>query len=715
MPYAMKKKTLLLFVLGLVTLSFTIVSFTRAKENPDKDKLLIEIISYVLTRGHYSPSQLDDTFSENVFMNYIEALDGRHRFFLQADINNFTTYKYKLDDEIKNTKSDFFTKTYDKYLQRLNQVKAFYPELLEKPFDFSKNETIDFDYKNMGYSPSLSELKKRWRKNFKFDVLRVYADKKESELLKQEEDSTYVPLSDKELEIASREVVKEDMERFYESREDLERKDFFSVYVNAIALQFDPHTTYFAPEDKDRFDMGISGKFEGIGARLQKKNQQIEIVEVISGGPVWRDQLLEPGDRILKVAQVDSSPVDIVGMRLDDVIKLIKGPKGTQVFLTVKRVDGTIEEVVITRDVIELEEAFAKSTLIKKDGKKYGLIFLPKFYIDFDDYNQRNAASDVRKEIEKLKKEGIEGLIMDLRGNGGGSLQTVVDMTGFFIDQGPVVQVKSTGGQKQVLKDKEAGVAWDGPLVVMVNGFSASASEILAAALQDYKRAVILGSKQTYGKGTVQNIIDLNKIIAGNSYGDLGAMKITTDKFYRINGGSTQLEGVKSDIVFPDRYAMIETGEKDQDNPLSWDQISSVNFTPWTNPVNYDYIEERSKKRMAESSFIQLINEQAAWIKAQQNDYEYSLNYENFVDDIEMTEAQTKKFNVLSDYHSSLEFAPASLDLKQMGQDEELQEKRKRWEESLGKDLYVNEAVEILEDMYLPNAIHRKKVAQVKQ
>ena len=711
----MKKKTLLLFVLGLVTLSFTIVSFTRAKENPDKDKLLIEIISYVLTRGHYSPSQLDDTFSENVFMNYIEALDGRHRFFLQADINNFTTYKYKLDDEIKNTKIDFFTKTYDKYLQRLNQVKAFYPELLEKPFDFSKNETIDFDYENMGYSPSLSELKKRWRKNFKFDVLRVYADKKESELLKQEEDSTYVPLNDKELEIASREVVKEDMERFYESREDLERKDFFSVYVNAIALQFDPHTTYFAPEDKDRFDMGISGKFEGIGARLQKKNQQIEIVEVISGGPVWRDQLLEPGDRILKVAQVDSSPVDIVGMRLDDVIKLIKGPKGTQVFLTVKRVDGTIEEVVITRDVIELEEAFAKSTLIKKDGKKYGLIFLPKFYIDFDDYNQRNAASDVRKEIEKLKKEGIEGLIMDLRGNGGGSLQTVVDMTGFFIDQGPVVQVKSTGGQKQVLKDKEAGVAWDGPLVVMVNGFSASASEILAAALQDYKRAVILGSKQTYGKGTVQNIIDLNKIIAGNSYGDLGAMKITTDKFYRINGGSTQLEGVKSDIVFPDRYALIETGEKDQDNPLSWDQISSVNFTPWTSPVNYDYIEERSKKRMAESSFIQLINEQAAWIKAQQNDYEYSLNYENFVDDIEMTEAQTKKFNVLSDYQSSLEFAPSSLDLKQMGQDEELQEKRKRWEESLGKDLYVNEAVEILEDMYLPNAIHRKKVAQVKQ
>lgn len=711
----MKKHTLLLSALGIALLSFTIFSFTRAKENPDKDKLLIEIISYVLTRGHYSPSEMDDTFSENVFINYIEALDGRHRFFLQTDINNFKTFKYKLDDEIKNTKIDFFTKTYDKYLQRLNQVKEFYPGLLEKPFDFSQEETIDFDYKNMGYAPSLSELKKLWRKYLKFDVLRVYADKKETEIQKQEDDPAYEPISDKELEEASREVVKEDMERFYESREDLDRKDFFSVYVNAIALQFDPHTTYFAPEDKDRFDMGISGKFEGIGARLQKKNQQIEIVEVISGGPVWRGQLLEPGDRILKVAQVDSPPVDIVGMRLDDVIKLIKGPKGTQVFLTVKRVDGTIEEVVITRDVIELEEAFAKSTLIEKEGKKYGLIYLPKFYIDFNDYNQRNAASDVKKEIDKLKKEGIEGLIMDLRGNGGGSLQTVVDMTGFFIDEGPVVQVKSTGGQKQVLKDREAGVAWDGPLVVMVNAFSASASEILAAALQDYKRAVILGSKQTYGKGTVQNIIDLNKIIAGNSYGDLGAMKITTDKFYRVNGGSTQLEGVKSNIVFPDRYSLIETGEKDQDNPLSWDMISSVNYSPWPQAVNYDYVEERSHKRMTESSFIQLINEQAQWVKAQQDDYEYSLNYNNFINDIEQTEAQTKKFNALSEYRSTLEFAPSQSDLKEINQDEELKEKRKRWEENLGKDLYVNEAVEILEDLYLPNRMQQKKVAQIKQ
>lgn len=701
--------------LGIITLSFTVFSFKRAKENPDKDKLLIEIISYVLTRGHYSPSEMNDTFSENVFMNYIEALDGRHRFFLQADINNFETYKYKLDDEIKNTKIDFFTVTYDKYLQRLNQVKIFYPELLEKPFDFSKKETIDFDFKNMGYAPSLSELKKLWRKYFKFDVLRVYVDKKETELQKKEDDSDYVPLSDVELEKAARAVIKEDMERFYESREDLDRKDFFSVYINAIALQFDPHTTYFAPEDKDRFDMGISGKFEGIGARLQKKNQQIEIVEVISGGPVWRDQLLEPGDRILKVAQVDSAPVDIVGMRLDDVIKLIKGPKGTQVFLTVKRVDGSIEEVIITRDVIELEEAFAKSTLIEKEGKKYGLIYLPKFYIDFDDYNQRNAANDVKKEIEKLKSEGIEGLIMDLRGNGGGSLQTVVDMTGFFIDEGPVVQVKSTGGQKQILKDRDAGVSWEGPLVVMVNSFSASASEILAAALQDYKRAVILGSKQTYGKGTVQNIIDLNKIIAGNSYGDLGAMKITTDKFYRINGGSTQLEGVKSNIVFPDRYSFIETGEKDQDNPLSWDQISSVNYAPWSQPVNYDYIEERSQKRMAESSFIQLINEQAQWVKAQQNDYEYSLNYENFVSDIEQTEEQTKKFNVLSEYQSTLEFAPSTSDLIEINQDSERKENRKRWEKSLGKDMYVNEAVEILEDLYLPNAMQQKKVAQVKK
>src|SRR5690606_1870830 len=323
--------------------------------------------------------------------------------------------------------------------------------------------------------------------------------------------------------------------------DDLIRKDWFAVYINAIVLNYDPHTLYFAPEVKDRFDQQMSGKLEGIGARLQKRMDDTKIVELISGGPAWRGQELEVGDIITKVRQEDEEqPVNIVGMRLDEAIKLIKGPKGTKVILTVKKVDGTIKDITITRDLVELEETYAKSSIVDKNNKRFGIIDLPSFYADFNDYSSKNAATDVKIEIERLKEQNIEGLVLDLRNNGGGSLQTVVEIAGLFIKDGPIVQVKSTGQPQDVLKDKDKSIVWDGPLVILVNELSASASEILAAAMQDYKRAIIIGGKQTYGKGTVQRVFDLNQAVRGNTEGDLGALKLTTQKFYRVNGGSTQ-------------------------------------------------------------------------------------------------------------------------------------------------------------------------------
>jgi carboxyl-terminal processing protease len=317
--------------------------------------------------------------------------------------------------------------------------------------------------------------------------------------------------------------------------------DWFAVFINAIVEEFDPHTYYFAPEDKDRFDVAMSGNYEGIGARLQKKMDAITITELISGGSAWRQNKLEVGDQIIKVRQEDEKEAtSIVGMRLDDAVKLIKGPKGTNVILTLKKVDGSIEDLSIPRDVIELEETYAKSSTVEKAGKTFGVINLPKFYVNFDDYTNRNAASDIKKEIERLKAQGMEGLVIDLRNNGGGSLKTVVDMVGLFIEEGPVVQVRITGEPKEVLKDKDRSITWDGPLVILVNELSASASEILAAAVQDYKRAIVIGSKQTYGKGTVQNVLDLNRLMRNNTLGDMGALKYTTQQFYRINGGSTQ-------------------------------------------------------------------------------------------------------------------------------------------------------------------------------
>ena len=708
----MKKiKYLVLSGIALVALYGFALANTSS---PEKDKLLIEIMAYVLERGHYDPETIDDSFSENVFMNYLESMDGQHRFYIQADVNNFNQFKTKIDDQIKESKLDFFDYSYKKYIQRQQQIKAFYKPLLDRPFDFSLEEEMNLDYEKMRYAASLSELKNVWLKYFKLSTLGVYADKKEEELKKFELDSTYVVLTDVVIEEQARAITKENMDLFFEVREDLERKDYFSIYLNAIATQFDPHTYYFAPQEKDRFDASISGKFEGIGARLQKKNQEVRIIEVISGGPVWRDQLLEEEDVIMKVAQENQEPVDITGMRLDDVVKLIKGPKGTTVYLTVKHVDATVEVIPITRDIVELEDAFAKSSIITKENKKFGVIHLPKFYVDFSDYGERNAASDVKKEIEKLKSENVEGIILDIRGNGGGSLQTVVDMTGFFIKDGPVVQVKSTGGKKQVLKDTDPSVSWDGPLVLMVNEFSASASEIIAAALQDYKRAVIIGSKQTFGKGTVQNVVDLNQIISSNTHGDLGALKITTDKFYRINGGSTQLEGVKSDIVFPGRYSYIETGEQAQDNPLSWDQISPADYQTWNASGNFDFVVEQSKKRIESNSYMMLIDEQAQWIKSQQYDDMYSLNYENYSKERKLRIEETAKYDQLDDFKSSFTLQAPKLDIPALEKDADLKERRIRWEEGLEKDIYLFEAVNVLEDLILP-AKKTNKLAQIKE
>ena len=685
-------------------------SSSKLVDNPDKDKLLIEVITYVMERGHYEPKDINDDFSEHVFNSYIEGIDGQRRFFLQSDVNNFRRFKSEIDDQIRMSDISFFNLTYDRLMARMSQVKSFYSELLDEPFDFSIKDSINLKFEEIPYAKTLNGLKDLWRKRFKLSTLEYFSDLVDQEDFEIEKDSTYQVKSRIVMEEEARSKTKENIENYFDIFDDIERKDWFSIYINTIMLEFDPHSNYFAPDDKERFDQNISGKFEGIGARLQKKDQEVKIVEVIVGGPVWKAKALEVGDVILKVAQKDEYPVEIGPMRLNDAVKLIKGPKGTQVFLTVKRVSGVIEEVIINRDVVELEESYAKSSIIKKNGKSYGFIELPKFYIDFKDQNSRNAASDIKKELEILKKKNVGGVIMDLRNNGGGSLRTVVDITGFFIDEGPVVQVKSTGGKKDILYDEDPSVVWDGSLVIMVNKFSASASEILAAALQDYKRAIILGSKQTFGKGTVQNVIDLNRIISGGTHGDLGAVKLTTDKFYRINGGSTQLEGVKSDIIVKNQYSYIEMGEKDQDNPLAWDSIEPASYRQWSNQINYDYALNQSAKRLKDNPYIQLVEKQARGIENQQDDFTYTLNYQDYLNEQEANRKISEKFNELKDYRSELTFEwtpEAGVD-----QDEVVKERKRRWIESLQQDFYIDEAVSILEDL---NINLDNSVAQVKK
>ena len=686
---------LLAIFIAIASCSFT----TKTFENPNKDKLLMQLISYLLEQGHFQPKDFNDEFSLEVYKRFLNRIDPYRHYFYKSDIELFKQYERELDDQIQNYEIEFFNIVYEKLTQRINESVDVYKDILSKPFNYEINETFKSESEKLDYVSSRNEMYERWRLQLKFTTLSSYHDL----LSDQESKSNNLDLVTKtkeQIEEESRLSTLNNLEQTAIYFNDLRRDDWLSIYINSIAESFDPHTYYFAPQDKDRFDASMSGKYEGIGARLEKKMNEIRITELISGGSAWRQNKLQVGDVILKVRQEDENEaISVLGKRLDDAVKLIKGPKGTSVILTLRRVDGTIEDLKIPRDEIELEETYVKSSILKSDDYIFGVINLPKFYIDFEDLNSRNATTDLKKEIQRLKSEGMNGLVLDLRNNGGGSLKTVVDIGGLFIDKGPIVQVRSTGYDSEVLRDRDPSIVWDGALVILVNEFSASASEILAAAMQDYKRAIIIGSKQTYGKGTVQNIIDLNKMIKNNTNGDMGALKFTTQKYYRINGGSTQLEGVKSDIVLPNRYSYMDMGEKDQDNPLPWDEIQPATYKEWENSINYEKIIKLSRKRVNNNPTLKLIDESARWIEKTRSKEVFSLNYNTFKNEMIYNERESKKFDSISNYKTDLLFSSLSYEFPLMDRDSVLRDNRNRWHESLSKDIYMEEALNVLKDL----------------
>ena len=732
-------------ILVVVFISVTLFAFkmNASKANdPEKDKLLLELLTFVIEKGHYSPAPIDDTFSKGVYKDYIQALDPSKRFFLQSDIDEFSKFELQLDDQIMNKDLSFFDLTYTRLMLRMDESKKIYKEVLSKPFNYKVDESFNTDYEKAPYSKNFKDLSDRWRKQIKLSTLSSLTDRLEmqdnkSKGIVKTKDSTAVLNSgenikvdpyesaktsaDKgdgkiksfeELEKETRDNALKSLDEYFGFMNDLDRNDWFSVYINSITARFDPHTNYFAPEEKERFDVSISGKLEGIGARLQKKNDYTEITELISGGPAWRGKLLESGDLIMKVAQGNKEAVDVVGMRLDDVVKKIKGPKGSEVRLTVKKVDGTIKVIPIIRDIVEIEETYAKSSIVNKNGLKYGVIYLPKFYIDFENKDGRDAGKDIALEVDRLKNAGVDGIVLDVRDDGGGSLSTVVDIAGLFIEQGPIVQIKSAGRKKEVLYDRDKKIEYDGPLVIMVNSFSASASEILAAAIQDYKRGIIIGSKQTYGKGTVQNVIDLNQFVRNSGVGDLGAIKTTTQKFYRINGGSTQLEGVHSDIVMPDRYAYLKMGERDIENAMPWDKIDKTDYVEWNKNANFNQAIANSKNRISANPQFQLIEENAKWIDNRSKDNVYNLNIDKFKMAQSEVEEKAKKYKPIMDYKNTLLFTSLPYETDAMNKDVTLKEKRERWHEALSKDVYVEEALNVLDDLQAKTV--SKKIMPVK-
>jgi len=750
------------FLIPIIVLVLTLVSFTQ--KNNEKDKVLIRILRNVLTNGHYEPKQINDTFSVVVFEDFISNLDPAKRYFLQSDIDEFSKFKTEIDDQILKQEVTFFNLVYKRFLQRVDEAKTYYKEILKTPYDFTVDEVLDINYENAKYAQSkeylyniwttqlkystlsrlyekinntssnlnISKFEKEFRSNLlkeSFNFINTYSSnteiKKIQKILNRNSisvgfaDGVYgnmtrlgiekfkskikpKDLSTEEfalLEIDARESTMKNYDDFYEYMTDFKHTEWFATYLNSITAAFDPHTSYFAPKSKKEFDESISGKLEGIGARLFKKNDYIKISELISGGPAWRAGELEVGDLILKVAQGDGEPLDVVGMRLSKAIEFIKGPKGTEVQLTLKKIDGSIEVISIIRDIVELQETFVKSSITVKDGKKFGVINLPKFYVDFNDRKARNCATDMAIEIERLKKENIDGLLIDLRNNGGGSLPSVIEMAGLFIKDGPIVQVKYKGEKPIVRKDRDKSILWDGPLVVLTNELSASASEIFAAAMQDYKRAVVIGSKQTYGKGTVQNVLDLNRYF--KSPDDLGGMALTIQKFYRINGGSTQLEGVKPDIILPSRYTYMNIGEQDYDNPLPWDKIKKANYSPWNNYSNFNDVVLNSIERINKNPQFLLIDENAKWLKKGQDDTTIYLNYDAYKNDLEQHSKESEQFKKLSKYETNLTFNSPLYELAIIEKDTLLGTKRIAWHKNLSKDVYIEEGLNVLGDLKL--------------
>jgi carboxyl-terminal processing protease len=691
-------------ILPIIIVAGMLFGFKMANEpNPEKDKILVGLVRYALKQGHYEPQTIDDAFSEKVFIDFIDALDPYKRFFLQSDIDEFSEYKYLIDDQIKSEDLSFYNVVMARFNERLLESQDYYKEILKTPFDFSGEGSFDIDYDKKAYSNSKAELIKNWEMQLKVSTLSRLHEKLELQTAMANDGGEAADAEVKEiksfeqLEKDSREATEKSLDDLYTVMSELDNTDWFAIFINTLTVQFDPHTNYFAPKDKKRFDISMAGKLEGIGARLQKRDDYTRVAELISGGPAWRGGELEVGDLILKVGQGSEPPVDIVGMRLDDAIEYIKGDKGTEVKLTVKKIDGSVKVISIIRDIVELEETFVKSSVVDVNDRTFGVINLPKFYIDFNERNFRNSATDMEQEIARLKEENVEGLLIDLRNNGGGSLKTAIEIAGLFISDGPVVQVKYRGEKPNIRSDKDKKIQWDGPLVVLVNELSASASEIFAAAMQDYNRAVIIGSKQSFGKGTVQNVLPLNNYFKYPE--DLGALKMTIQKFYRINGGSTQLKGVVSDIAMPDKYTYFEIGERDEKNPLDWDKIEPAEYMPVDIYENFHKVVNDSKKRIADNPHFIIIDENAKWLKEGRDNTLVNLNYEGYKQEIEERLKESKSFEDISLYENALEFNSPKYEIPMMEQDSVLAKKREIWHKNLKKDIYMEEALTVLSEL----------------
>ncbi|RAJ00293.1 carboxyl-terminal processing protease [Chitinophaga skermanii] len=695
----MRMKLKAIIPILLLTVSVGVFAFSRFGykiDPPGRYEAIIQLVGTILKEGHYQPKPIDDAFSQAVAKKYLKILDVEKKFFLQSDIEKINAVDKHIDNELLDAAPlEFFATTNEIIKKRIAEAGALYPEILAKPFDFNTNEKITLDVDAINFPKDEADRKEAWRKMLKYRTLEKLTELQDIQE-KSKGKADFKAKSDKELEAEAREKVLKVYDRYFDRlKNKMNDDERFSMFVNAITTTMDPHTDYMPPADKRYFQEQMAGKFYGIGAQLKEEDGRIKIVSIVTGSPSWKQGQLKADDVILKVAQGDKEPVDITGFASEDAVKLIRGAQGTEVRLTVKSTDGTVKTVAIIRDEIVLDETFAKSAIIN-GSHKIGYIYLPEFYADFNDRNGASCAEDIEKEIKKLKAENVDGIILDLRFNSGGSLPDVVKMAGLFVPEGPVVQVRARGNDVQVLRDRDKNVQYDGPLAIMVNEYSASASEILAAALQDYKRAVIIGSN-TFGKGSVQRILELDNFVKGDFGGSLGGLKLTVQKFYRINGGSTQLKGVAPDVTLPDPY--YETGERKDPDALKWDEIPKAGYTTWNDPVDVNTLRKNSEKRMANNESFKIINDNISMLKKLDEQKTYPLNITAFKAEQKSNTAALKKYDNANDKVNPLNMNALKVDLDRIAGDSSKLARSKEWVNLRTKDPYLNEAVNVMNDL----------------
>ena len=703
--YMVSKRNLPVVLLILGAGVFVAFRTLGLGENPPTkyEKILHNVGEY-LEQIHYSPKPIDDKFSKEVFTKYLGDVDVEKNVLLQSDVEGLRgKYETKLDDEILGKATiQFVPSVSEIYKKRLAETEALYKDILSKPFEFTADEDVNQDYDKLNFPGSDGDRKESWRKRLKYLTLERYSDLLDAQEANKNK-AGFVARSNEDLEKDARTRVLKVMDRFYERlKVKINDDERFNMFVQTIVQSMDPHTDYFPPVEKRYFDEQMSGHFFGIGASLKEDDGNIKITTLVTGSPAWKSGQIGIGDIISKVAQGAQEPVDLTGFIVEDAVKLIRGTKGTEVRLTLKKTDGTVKIVSLIRDeIIQDELTFARSAIVNSTKGKVGYIYLPEFYADFDNPKGNRCSIDVAKEVMKLKEQKVDGIVLDLRNNGGGSLYDVVQMAGLFVEQGPIVQVKDRDGKPQVLPDHDKSVLYDGPFAVMVNELSASASEIFAAAIQDYKRGVIIGSTSTYGKGTVQRNIGLDKTLGFmDANSELGTIKLTLQKFYRISGGSTQLRGVSSDIVLPDVYEAFKIREKDNPDALPWDEIQKAEYTPWKYAYDMNVIKGMSNERLKNNTAFNLIRSDAEWL-SKENDKVYPLNLIKYREEQKQIKATNKQIETLSKLAAGTELNVIALpqDANKYVGDKDKGDRFQQWLKDKRTDIYLGEAVNVLDDM----------------